>query len=95
PPGAPHPQFGEFGPTSTGADGDQHAAGNPYGAPMAARRPEQVSEARHVATLGRGGHASVVWLSEARARDLPEDSRRRLAERRASVEAAFDGPPQT
>lgn len=92
PPG--HPQFGEFGPpTSTGADGQQHSAANPYGVAQRSSTPEQMTEARHVATIGRGGRGSVVWLAEQRVRDLPPDAKQRLAARRAEVEASFDGPP--
>jgi hypothetical protein len=85
-------QTGEFGadqPTSTGADGQQHGAGNPYGAPMRSQPPAGITESR---TLGRGARAQVVWLQEARAADLPAGTRERLAARRRQVEDDFKVP---
>lgn len=82
--------FGPDTPTSTGADGDQHSAGNPYGAPMQSSSPDQMREARTVTTLGRGGKGQVVWLTETRVKDLPPETAARLRERRGAIEEDFD-----
>lgn len=62
--GQPPVGFGEFDPqgqpTTTGADGQQHAAGNPYGAPMRSPLPGQRGSMMQSMWRGRNGQPVIA-----------------------------------
>jgi hypothetical protein len=72
----PEQEFGPDAPTGTGADGQQHGSENPYGAPGRAQ-PAGAMGITEAKTLGRGGKGEVVWIREARVRDLAPETKKR------------------
>jgi hypothetical protein len=86
--GQPEQEFGPDAPTGTGADGQQHGSENPYGAPGRAQ-PAGAMGITEAKTLGRGGKGEVVWIREARVRDLAPETKKRLERRTSAVAEDF------
>lgn len=88
--GGDQPNF--FGPGGgTGADGQQHGDGNPYGAPMQATPAEKVPGAQEAAmpVIRRDGTIRWMRLREGRMVELPEDVVDEASMRAREVEDHF------
>lgn len=100
--GPQQPQgFGEFdpnNPTATGADGQQHGAGNPYGAPMRSPQPGQRGSMMQSTYLGRNGQpiTTRIVLEEAAHQVVEVDAAGHLALNGEVIEEARyeDLPPE-